>query len=276
MIKRGLSRTTLHIILIIYVIIVVFPLLFVFSSSMKDNTQIFDDPWGLPPTLDFSNYVDTLTNDHIGIYFFNSLYISMISTLLTLLLSTAIAYAVTRMKFPTASKGVYGLLLVSILVPPASLLIPLYIMISNFGMINTPLALILPYATFGIPLTVFVVAAFLKSIPLELEEAGIMDGLTTYGLLFRIVIPLTLPTLVTVFILNFIGNWNEYIMAMIFVSDPTLRTMPLAVASFADKFNMNYGGLTAAISISIIPVILIYAFLQKYIIEGVTAGSVKG
>lgn len=276
MMKRNLSRTLLHFILFIYVIIVVFPLLFVFTSSMKDNTQIFDDPWGLPTSLNFSNYIDTLTNDHIGNYFFNSLYISTISTLITLLLSTAIAYAVTRMKFPTASKGVYGLLLISILVPPASLLIPLYIMISNFGLINTPLALILPYSTFGIPLTVFVVAAFLKSIPLELEEAGIMDGLTTYGLLFRIVIPLTLPTLVTVFILNFIGNWNEYIMAMIFVSNPSLRTMPLAVASFADKFNMNYGGLTAAISISIIPVILIYAFLQKYIIEGVTAGSVKG
>lgn len=143
-------------------------------------------------------------------------------------------------------------------------------------MYNTPMALIFPYISFGIPLTVFVLAAFLKSIPNELEEAGVMDGLSTFGILGRIIMPLTLPTLVTVFILNFINNWNEFVMANLFLSNEKLRTLPVAIVAFADKFNMNYGAMTAAIAISIIPVIIIFAILQKQIIEGVTAGSVKG
>ncbi|WP_028543795.1 carbohydrate ABC transporter permease [Paenibacillus taiwanensis] len=273
---RAQSRILSHVVLLVYVVIVVFPLLFVFISSFKNNTEIFNDPWGLPSRLSWDNYANALSSSHIGTYFVNSLYISIVSTVTTILLSTAIAYAVTRMKFPTLSKLVLGLLLLSILIPPASLLIPLYIMIKDFGIYNTPFALMIPYAAFGIPLTTFVIAAFLKSMPTELEEAGIMDGLSTYGLLGRIVIPLTMPTLVTVFILNFIGNWNEYILANLFLSNQELRTLPVAVVSFADKFNMNYGALTAAITISVVPVIIIYGILQKQIIEGVTAGSVKG
>ncbi|MBD8498057.1 carbohydrate ABC transporter permease [Paenibacillus arenosi] len=265
-----------HIILVFYALLVIYPLFFVISSSFKNNSEIFDDPWGMPMSFSFDNYIEAMSNSHIDSYFINSLYISSISTFATILLSTTIAYAVTRMKFHTLSKGVYSLLLLSLLIPPASLLIPLYKMINDFGIYDTPLALIIPYSAFGIPLTVFVIAAFLKSIPLELEEAGVMDGLNTYGLLFRIVIPLTLPTLVTVFILNFIGNWNEFVMANLFISNEASRTLPVAVKSFVDQYNMNYGALTAAITISIIPVILIYSFLQKKIIEGVTAGSVKG
>ncbi|WP_028593962.1 carbohydrate ABC transporter permease [Paenibacillus assamensis] len=265
-----------HIILVIYALLVIYPLFFVISSSFKNNSEIFDDPWGMPMSFSLDNYIEAMSNSHIDSYFINSLYISSISTFATILLSTTIAYAVTRMKFHTLSKGVYSLLLLSLLIPPASLLIPLYKMINDFGIYDTPLALIIPYSAFGIPLTVFVIAAFLKSIPLELEEAGVMDGLNTYGLLFRIVIPLTLPTLVTVFILNFIGNWNEFVMANLFISNEASRTLPVAVKSFVDQYNMNYGALTAAITISIIPVILIYSFLQKKIIEGVTAGSVKG
>ncbi|TVX89635.1 carbohydrate ABC transporter permease [Paenibacillus agilis] len=265
-----------HIVLVIYALLVIYPLFFVISSSFKNNSEIFDDPWGMPMSFSFDNYIEAMSNSHIDSYFINSLYISTISTFATILLSTTIAYAVTRMKFHTLSKGVYSLLLLSLLIPPASLLIPLYKMINDFGIYDTPLALIIPYSAFGIPLTVFVIAAFLKSIPLELEEAGVMDGLNTYGLLFRIVIPLTLPTLVTVFILNFIGNWNEFVMANLFISNEASRTLPVAVKSFVDQYNMNYGALTAAITISIIPVILIYSFLQKKIIEGVTAGSVKG
>lgn len=270
--KRILS----HVVLLIYVVIVIFPILFVVLSSFKDNTEIFNNPWGLPARLSWDNYDNALSSAHIGRYFVNSLYISVIATTATILLSTAIAYAVTRMRFPSLSKLVMGLLLLSILIPPASLLVPLYMMIKDFGIYNTPFALMIPYAAFGIPLTTFVIAAFLKSIPTELEEAGVMDGLSTYGLLRRIIIPLTMPTLVTVFILNFISHWNEYIMANLFLSDQELRTLPVAVVSFADKFNMNYGALTAAITISVVPVIIIYGVLQKQIIEGVTAGSVKG
>ncbi|MHA6481839.1 carbohydrate ABC transporter permease [Paenibacillus sp. strain BS8-2] len=265
-----------HLVLAAYVLVVLYPLLFVVLSSLKNNTELFNSPWSLPAKLDLSNYANVLSNSLIWRNFANSIVVGGIATIATILLSTAIAYALTRMAFKKLNKLVYGLLLLSLLIPPASLLIPLYILIQDFGLYNTHLALIIPYAAFGIPLSVFVVSAFLKSLPMELEEAGIMDGLTIYGLLGRIVIPLTLPTLVTIFILNFINNWNEYIMANLFLSSQELRTMPVMVVAYADKFNMNYGALTASIAISVAPVILIYGFFQRSIIEGVTAGSVKG
>ena len=273
---KKLKQAAPHLVLLPYILIVLYPLWFVILASMKNNTEIFNDPWGLPAALSLQNYRDALTNSYIWHYFANSLFIGVTATLSTLFLSMTIAYAVTRMRFPVLSKAVYGLLLISLLIPPASLLIPLYTLVKDLGMYNTPMALIFPYISFGIPLTVFVLAAFLKSIPNELEEAGVMDGLSTFGILGRIIMPLTLPTLVTVFILNFINNWNEFVMANLFLSNEKLRTLPVAIVAFADKFNMNYGAMTAAIAISIIPVIVIFAILQKQIIEGVTAGSVKG
>ncbi|PUA37354.1 sugar ABC transporter permease [Paenibacillus elgii] len=274
--NKALAKSIPHLVLIPYVLIVVYPIYFIVISSLKKNNEIITNPWGLPSEFSFSHYESALTNSHLGTYFINSLYIATIATVGSLLLAMGIAFAVTRMRFPSLSKLVYGLLLLSLLIPPASLLIPLYIMVKDMGLYNTPLALIIPYMAFGIPLTVFVVAAFMKAIPTELEEAGVMDGLSAYGLLFRVVFPLSLPTLVTVFIINFLGHWNEYVMANLFLSTQTLRTLPVAVVGFADKFNMNYGALCASISISVIPIIIIFIFLQKQIIEGVTAGSVKG
>lgn len=265
-----------HLVLLVYVAVVLYPLLFVFNSSFKGNSEIVLRPWSLPETFQWDNYVNAFSSSHIGTYFLNSLYVSGLSTIIGILLATGIAYAVTRMKFPNVSKLVYGALLLSLLIPPVSLLIPLYIMIKDMGLYNTPFALLVPYTAFGIPLSVFIIAAFLKSVPKELEEAGIVDGLTVYGLLVRIVLPLTTPTLVTVFILNFMNHWNEYIMANLFLSSQSLRTLPVAVVQFMDKFNMNYGALCASVMISCIPVMIVYAVLQRKIIEGVTAGSVKG
>ncbi|MEK8133005.1 carbohydrate ABC transporter permease [Paenibacillus filicis] len=274
--KKALGKAFPHLVLIPYVLVVIFPLYFILISSLKSNDQIMMKPWSWPSEFVMTHYTSALSSNHIGVYFFNSLYISTVSTLGSVILATCIAFAVTRMRFPGLSKLVYGLLLISLLIPPASLLIPLYIMVNDLGIYNTPLALIIPYMSFGIPLTVFIVAAFLKSVPAELEEAGIMDGLSVFGLLFKIFIPISLPTLVTVFIINFLGHWNEYILANLFLSTQTLRTLPVAVVSFADKFNMNYGALCASIMISVLPVIIIFTFLQRQIIEGVTAGSVKG
>jgi len=271
-----ISRIVPHAVLLIYVVIVLYPLLFVINASMKNNSEITTNPWGLPQQWYFENYANALSNALFGRYFLNSLYISATATVLTILLSTALAFALTRMRFRRAGQIVYGCLLLSLLIPPASLLIPLYIMVKDVGLYNTPFALIIPYTTFGLPLTVFIIAAFLKSIPRELEEAGVVDGLSIYGVLGRVVIPLTMPTLVTVFILNFINHWNEFIMANLFLSTQQLRTLPVAIVAFADQFNMNYGALTASITISIVPVIVIYALLQKKIIEGVAAGSIKG
>jgi raffinose/stachyose/melibiose transport system permease protein len=271
-----ITRTIPHFVLFIYLFITLYPLVWVFNSSFKKNKEIIDSPWALPQSFTFSNYINAWTGSKVSTYFINSLYISTLSALVAILLASATAFAITRMKFPAASKLISAILLLALLIPAGSLLVPLYILLRQIHVYNTPFALILPYITFGLPLTVFIVSAFLKSIPGELEEAGIMDGLSAYGLLWKIILPITMPTLVTVFILNFLNNWNEFIMANLFLAKEKLRTLPVGMVAFQDQLNMNYGGLCAAMMFSIIPVIIIYSVLQNRIIEGVTAGSVKG
>ncbi|MBD0381783.1 carbohydrate ABC transporter permease [Paenibacillus sedimenti] len=259
-----------------YLLVILNPLIWVFNSSFKQNREIIASPWSLPESITLANYINAWTGANVSSYFVNSLYISVCSAIATLLLGTATAYAITRMKFPRVSKLISSALMLALLIPAGSLLVPLYILLRNLYIYNTPLALVLPYITFGLPITVFIVAAFLKSVPAELEEAGIMDGLSAYGLFGRVIVPITMPTLITVFMLNFLSNWNEFMMANLFLAKEKLRTLPVAMVAFYDQLNMNYGSLCAAIMFSVIPVILIYMMLQNRIIEGLTTGSIKG
>lgn len=262
-------RVFLHVVLMLYIAIILFPLLWVLNSSFKTNKEIIASPWSLPEQLSLSNYWNAWTGAHVSHYFTNSLVISVISAMVTLFLSTATAYALTRMEFPRLSKFLKRILMIALLVPAGSLLVPLYMLLRSMHLYNTPLALILPYVTMGLPLTVFIFSAFLKSIPSELEEAGIMDGLSIYGLLWRVIIPITIPSLVTVFMLNFLSNWNEFMMANLFLTKAKFRTLPVSMVAFYDQLNMNYGSLCAAIMFSVIPVVLIYFILQRRIIESI-------
>ncbi|AEI45175.1 carbohydrate ABC transporter permease [Paenibacillus mucilaginosus] len=270
--KRGLS----HGILWVYLLLTLYPLVWVLNSSFKTNKEIITNPWGLPQEFTLDNYVAAWKGAKISTYFFNSFYVSIVASVVTILFASAAGYAITRMQLGRVNKYVNAALLLALLVPGGTLILPLFVWLRDLGLYNTHLALIFPYVTFGLPLTVFIVSAFMKSIPADLEEAGVMDGLTAFGLFARIILPLTVPALVTVFILNFLSNWNEFVMAYLFLSKEKLRTLPTGMVAFMNQFNMNYGGLAASIMFSVVPVLTVYAFLQEKIIEGVTAGSTKG
>lgn len=260
-----------HAILMAYIGIILFPLGWVFNSSFKTNKEIIAFPWSFPHEWLLSNYWNAWTGAHVSHYFTNSLVISMISAVMTLILSTSTSYALTRMKFSGLSQIIHRVLMVALLVPAGSLLVPLYMLLRSMHLYNTPLALILPYITFGLPLSVFMISAFLKSIPSELEEAGVMDGLSIYGLLWRVIVPITVPPLIPVFMLNFLSNWNEFMMANLFLTKEKFRTLPVSMVAFYDQLNMNYGSLCAAIMFSLIPALLMYVLLQKRIIASVKA-----
>lgn len=255
-----------HAVLMVYIGIILFPLGWVLGSSFKTNKEIIASPWSFPDEWHLSNYWNAWTGAHVSHYFTNSLVISVISAMMTLILGTSTSFAFTRMKFPRLSKVINRVLIVALLVPAGSLLVPLYMLLRNMHLYNTPLALILPYITLGLPLTVFMISAFFKSIPSELEEAGTMDGLSIYGLLWRVIVPITVPPLIPVFMLNFLSNWNEFMMANLFLTKEKFRTLPVSMVAFYDQLNMNYGSLCAAIMFSLIPALLIYVFLQKRII----------
>lgn len=274
---RALKKLIPHIFLMGYLLIVLYPFLFVLFSSVKTNNQaIASNPFGLPNSIIFDNYVNAWVNAKISTYFFNSLWIGVLSAVLSILFASMLAFAVTRMRYNKISAIVFQLILIGMLIPNNSLLLPIYGIMKNLTILDQPLALILPYVANAIPFTVIILAAFMRSLPGEIEEAAVMDGLRPAGLFARIILPLTVPAIVTVFIVNFLGNWNEFLLANYFISSDELKTLPVGMVGFRDAYNTNYAQMSAGIVFSVLPVMIIYAILQEKIIEGVTAGSVKG
>jgi len=180
------------------------------------------------------------------------------------------------MRYNKISAIVFQLILLGMLIPNNSLLLPIYGIMRKLDILDTHMALILPYVANAIPFSVVILAAFMRSLPGEIEKAAVIDGLSSAGLFARIIIPLTIPAIVTVFIINFLGNWNEFLLANYFLSNDALKTLPVGMVGFRDAYNTNYAQMSAGIVFSVVPVMIIYAILQEQIIEGVTAGSVKG
>lgn len=266
-----------HIALLGYLVIVLFPFLFVlFSSVKKDNNAIALNPFGIPKSFEWSNYVEAWVNAKISTYFFNSLYISVLASVVSILLASMFAFAVTRMRQGKWNAILFSLVLIGMLIPNNALMLPIYTIVRKLHILNTHWALIIPYIANAIPFTIIILAAFMRSLPSEIEEAAVMDGLKAPGIFARIIVPLTVPAMVTVFIVNFLGNWNEFLLANYFLSNDELRTLPVGMVQFRDQYQMNYAQMSAGIVYSVVPVIVIYAVLQEKIIEGVTAGSVKG
>ncbi|MBT2283666.1 carbohydrate ABC transporter permease [Paenibacillus polymyxa] len=274
---KSLKSSIPHVLLMLYLIAILFPFLFViFSSFKQDNNEIALNPFSLPTTWEFNNYVEAWVNAKIGTYFWNSLYISVLSSACTIVLGAMFAFAVTRMRHRKWSLFLYSLILAGMLIPNNALMLPIYLLVRKMGILDTHLALIVPYVANAIPFTIIILAAFMRSLPGEIEEAAVMDGLRAPGIFAKIVIPLTVPAIVTVFIVNFLGNWNEFLLANYFLSTDKLRTLPVGMVQFRDQYQMNYAQMSAGIVYSVVPVLVIYAILQEKIIEGVTAGGVKG
>jgi raffinose/stachyose/melibiose transport system permease protein len=273
----SIKKAVPHVVLLAYVAIILFPFVFVVFSSLKqNNVEIAQAPFALPKVLYFKNYVDAWVKAKIDVYFLNSAYLGISAAVVGVLLAAATSFALTRMKFIRSSKFIYQWVLIGMLIPGNALFIAQYLLMMKLKILNTHWALFLPYAAGALPFSILLISAFMKSIPNELEEAAIMDGLSSPGLFVRIILPLTLPALVTVFIINFLGNWNEYLLANFFINKDSLRTLPTGMVGFRDAYQMNYALICTGIVFSVAPVLLLYAFLQKQIIEGITAGSVKG
>lgn len=271
------KRAIPHVFLMGYLLVILYPFLFVLFSSVKtSNQEIAASPFGLPESLQWANYANAWVNAKISTYFLNSLYIGLLSACLSILLAAMLAFAISRMRYRRLSMLLFQLVLLGMLIPNNALLLPIYGMMRELHILDTHLALIIPYTANAIPFSVIILTAFMRSLPGEIEEAAVMDGLSPAGLFAKMIIPLTLPALVTIFIINFLGNWNEFLLANFFLSDDALKTLPVGMVGFRDAYNTNYAQMSAGIIFSVLPVLILYAVLQEKIIEGVTAGSIKG
>jgi len=256
----------------------VFPVLWILSTSFKRRQDVFSTVISLlPPHFTFDNYKYLLTFDNslFLVWLKNSALIALFTTIWGVFLAATCAYAFSRFRFK-GSKLFMRLFLLSQMFPGVILIVPLYNLMSKLGLLNQYPGLILAYSTVALPFCVFMLKGFFDTIPIELEEAAMTDGLTPWGTFYRIVLPLSLPGIAVTAFFSFITAWNEFMFALTFMTDQKLYTLPVGLRTFVFEFRTDWHWMSAGAIIITVPVLIFFLYAQKHLVSGMTAGGVKG
>lgn len=253
----------------------IYPLIWLVLNSLKTDAELFTNPWGLGKTFQFSNYATAWTAGKIGTSFLNSAFVALSSVGITILVASMAAFGLTRLKWKLANPTL-SLILLGVMIPIHSTLIPLFTMFNKWGITNRYIALILPYVAFALPTSIFILSGFMSTFPKEIEEAVVIDGCGMAGVFWRIILPMSKTPIATISIYNFVSMWNELMFALIFLSDPDKTTLPVSLTRFRGQYSTNWTIQLAAVVIMVIPSLAAYMFLNDKIIESMTVGSVKG
>jgi len=277
-----ISRVLIFAALCGYALWVVFPMIWMAYSSLKADRDIFNDTFAVPRLgdLHFENYRNAWHEAHFGDYFFHSVLITGVSVTLIVALGAMAAYALARFYHPLG-RIVFWLFLAGLMIPAQLAIVPLFFELRAFGLLNSRVGLILVYTANGLPFAIFILAGFFRSLPRALYEAAVIDGCGEFAAFWRVLLPLAKPGLVTVAIFEFIGIWKEYFYAYMLLGGDTTgeaRTLPLGLAnlSVASLFRSDYGMLFAGLVLVTVPILIVYALLQRHIVKGVAAGALKG
>lgn len=277
--KKG-AAVGFHIFSIVLGFFMIYPLLWLVASSFKSNDTMFTNTYSLiPQTWDaIKNYAsgfEGVGGVPFSTFFLNSIFVTVVGTVLTIFVSLMTAYALARIPF-AGSKLWFGCVMMTLMIPSQVMIVPQYIILHNLGLIDTKIALILPWA-FGYAFFIFQMVQFFRGIPRDLDEAAMIDGCGRIGILFRILAPIAQPSIITCSIFAFYWIWQDFFQPLIFISSPKNFTIPLALNMYLDPNSYNnYGGLFAMSVVSIIPVILFFIAFQKYIVEGIATDGIKG
>ena len=266
-------------VLLSFTFIVVLPFLWMVILSFKTNAAILTDPYGLPESLNFDNYVRLFTDSRIRFhrYIFNSVVVTSGAILLTVVLSSLGGYGFGRRRFAFKYRELlFGILLFSLMLPVQSTYIPQFMLMSRYGLLNSRLGLVLLYTAFQVAVSTYLLRTYYAGLPDELEESARIDGASDFTIFLRIMMPLTKPILVSVILLNFLHNWNELLLALTMVTRPDLRTLPVAMMNFVGESASNYAMASAALVVGMLPVLALYVLFADKFVKGLTAGAVKG
>ncbi|MBU5349035.1 carbohydrate ABC transporter permease [Paenibacillus sp. FSL W7-1279] len=269
------STIVLQIVMVIIALIFLAPFYFLLVNSVKSLGDIMVDAANWPTAFHFDNYSKAWEMTRFPEAFVNSVIITVISNLIIAMLSAMAAYRMVRSN-TRFNQIVFMLFVSAMVIPFQSIMIPLLQVINFLGVNNSIVGLILSYLGLGIPLSVFLFHGFVKGIPLEIEEAATVDGASPFRVFARIVLPMLKPMMVTVIILNCLWVWNDYLLPSLILQSPELRTIPLATFAFFGQYSKQWDMALPALVLGITPIIIFFLSLQKYIVEGVAAGSVKG
>lgn len=267
--------TTIRV-LVFFFLLVVLPIYWIVITSFKTSGEILDlnNITFFPKDFTLENYTGLFEQFHYGVLLKNSLLVSVASALVVTVFSMLGGYSLARYKF-RGKQTVVLFFLITQMIPGILVIIPLYIIFSKLGMINTHIGLFIYYVTVNLPFCVITMRSFFERIPITLEEAAKVDGCTKMQSLFKIVFPIMFPGIVSVFVFGFIGAWNELIAGSIFISTPEMWTIPVGLKTLIGKYNVEWGLLMAGGVMALIPTALMFAVMQKFIVEGMTAGAVK-
>lgn len=275
--KKGIYGTIINLILWIFSLSCVFPLVWMGYSSLKEKRVFNADIMGLPKNPTLINYQRILSNSdyHLTQSMFNSLRTTFLSIVLIVLFSFVVGYILSRIRFKL-NRALYVLFLMGMLIPIHSLLVPIYVVFKSMNLNNEWFTLLFPYVSFGLPIGIFLVEGFVKSIPISLEEAAAIDGSSFSNTLWRIVLPICKPILVTIAIIQVFGCWNEFSFALVLIKDVRLQTVPLALTQFKGQFASDYPKQMAAMLLTMAPIVILYFIFNREIIKGMVTGAVKG
>lgn len=266
----------MYILLAIVAVFQIFPIIWLFLFSLKNNQEVFNmSPFAIPTNPKWENYAKVWVEGNISQYFFNSVVYTLVAVILTVLLASMVTFTITRMKWKW-SKLTLGLFMVGLMIPVHSTLIPLFSTFSKLNLIDNPIAIILSYTAFNLPITIMILLGFYQTLPREVEEAAIMDGASIHRLFFQITLPMTSPVMATAGIINMIYNWNEFVFVNTFISSDQFKTLTVGIQNFIGQYTTDWGAIGATLMISIIPILLAFLVLSNRIVEGIATGSVKG
>jgi raffinose/stachyose/melibiose transport system permease protein len=271
---RKTIYTLVELLMIVYAVMVLYPLLNMFISSLKSTREIFQNPFALPGEWVFENYRAVWVDGRFGRYIWNSVYVTFLSMVIVVLFGSMAAFGISRYRYKL-STPIYLLFLSGIMLPLKAAIIPLFLIIRNLQLLDSHVALIFVFAAMGLPSTVFILAGFMRTIPRDLEDAARIDGSNDFGIYRRVVIPLSAPSIALVTIYNTVPIWNDFFFPLVFIRQDGLKTLPLGISTFFGQYQINWALVFTALSIAILPMLVLYIFMSRYFIKGITAGAIK-
>ncbi|MDO9572311.1 MAG: carbohydrate ABC transporter permease [Candidatus Omnitrophota bacterium] len=273
--KKIVFNTLIHLFLISVAITCLYPLLWMIVSSLKSQDMIFKDISLIPRQFHFENYVLAWQEGGFGRNFLNSIFYTVAVVFGIVLVSSMAAYAFSRLRFP-GSKWLFIMFMAAMMIPIPGSFVALYVLLNKLHLRNTPIGYILCMINVGLSTSIFLLKTFFDKMPKELEDAARIDGCSKFGLWFHVALPLSKPVLAVVVVFNALAVWNEYILALIIFDNRQFMPLQVALQTFQGEFVTNYPLLMAGLTITALPIILVYLLMQKYIIKGVTQGALVG
>ncbi|MGG1312457.1 carbohydrate ABC transporter permease [Cohnella laeviribosi] len=262
-------------VLIVLAVIFLVPIVFIAFTALKSRSDLLTSPfYALPEKFQWGNFAKAWNQGKMGMYMKNTALISVIKVPLGILVEALAAFALTRLNFKW-SNAMFAFFLIGMMIPMQATLVPLNIFLNKTHLVSTYPGIILIYIGFGIPFGILILRGFFRTIPKEIDEAALIDGCGDIGKFFRVILPLSMPAIATLVILDFMATWNEFLLAQIFITKDSMRTITTGLLSFRGEHSTDYTLMNAGVLLSIIPILVVYLLFQKYFVSGLT-GSVKG